>query len=890
MKNRDEAMLNELVIESREQLSRIEPDLLALEKGGEVPRETINRIFRAVHSVKGGFSFFGMVNIKDLTHVIENVLMKIRDGELEVGPSLVDALLAGLDKLRVMLDDVKNSERIDFSKESKLLLAFEETKISPEEKSEVKTRPEKEGVEEDNQWEDADIESLPLSPEILESTAEKRKHLYLIAVQTKKHLLEKERSTASFIKELQLYGDILHSDPDIFMLAEQKGGGSEDQIIKIVFATALKPNMLIPEIKVDERYVQWFRSGEVRESIRNMKNIRKQKNPEKTDKTGEAALSGNTENTESIRVKVNLLDKIVDLAGELVLGRNQLVRQLKDLDMPGLNAIIQNINMVTSDLQENIMNTRMQPIGNIFGMFMRIVRDMARQLHKEIEISFSGENVEMDKSILEALTDPLVHLVRNCVDHGIETSAERKKQGKRREGHILLSASHQSGQINIEIKDDGKGIDLVRVKDKAVEMGILTREAAETTSDQDAYLLLFEPGFSTAGEVTETSGRGVGLDVVKTNIEKLSGVIELSTQRGKGTTVFLKLPLTLAIIPSLMVTSEERQFAIPQVCLEQLVHIRANEVSSRIEKVQGHEVIRLREKLLPVVRLNQVLDMEETFIHPGTKERKPDARKNLSDRRDKIPPAKEIKEKRKEQEDRRQSFSSGVNIAVLKAGSNRYGLLVEKFLNNEEIVVKPLSMYIKKCKSYSGVTILGNGKIAMILDSAGIAEQANLQFGELAGESEKQALEYARKSENKTWPFLIFRSSRNEVLSIELSKIARVEKVKADAIEKIGDQEYLKYSDTSLRIIRPYDYMPIKRPESVSEFLYVIVPKQTKFPVGIVAVKVIDVIDISPAIDNTSLKGTGIEGSMVINDTLIVVMDVHSLLEAVNHESSGVSG
>ena len=432
----------------------------------------------------------------------------------------------------------------------------------------------------------------------------------------------------------------------------------------------------------------------------------------------------------------------MNLAGEMVLGRNQLLRTSESTakNIPGMSGILQNISLVTSDLQEKVMRTRLQPVGVIFGKFTRIIRDMSHQLGKEIDLKLIGEEVELDKSILEMLSDPLTHLIRNCADHAIEPPAEREKAGKNRVGSVRLVARHVGGQVHIEVSDDGRGLNPEKLKRKAVEKGLLKVADAQQMNDRQAFNLIFLPGFSTAEKVTDVSGRGVGMDVVRTNIEKLGGSIDLDSELGHGAKICLRLPLTLAIIPAMIVGLHKRRFAVPQVNLEEIVRLNGQ---NRVETVRGASVMRLRGKLLPLVALDELLGSQE-----------------------------ESKEAAGQKAPRHKGYA-----LVLKVNDNRFGLIVRELLDSEEIVVKPLSAYLKTCKCYTGATIMGDGKVAMILDTTGIASLANLQFSDIEEESAALALK-ERNDSSETQSLLLFRNAGEETFAINLAMVARIEKIR----------------------------------------------------------------------------------------------------------------
>jgi two-component system chemotaxis sensor kinase CheA len=662
---------------------------------------------------------------------------------------------------------------------------------------------------------------------------------------------------------------------------------------------------------------------------------------------------------DALRVKVGLLNNLMNLAGELVLSRNQLMQSvgrklseaveidtlfknidrqimqsfksvqdgakerdgvinqiiekeharireacLQDLslrliDIPGLNNIMQNIDMVTSILQESIMQTRLQPISVVFSKFPRLVRDLAKKLGKEIELTLVGQDVELDKSIIEQLSDPLTHLIRNSVDHGVELPEKRIKAGKARGGQIVLRAFHEGGKVHIQIEDDGAGINRERVKEKAVSTGILTADAVGKMSDREIDAIIMLPGFSTASAVSDVSGRGVGMDVVNTNVERLGGTVEIDSSPGQGTIITMKLPLTLAIISSLIVSAGGRRFAIPQVGIEELVRVRAGDVTKKIERLKDCEVMRLRGKLLPLVRLAEALGMLPTFINPKTGKREPDKRKRWSDRRGVPKPEAAASEESRDDaqaapappvdrrgggKDRRKSLVNAVKIIVCKYGDKHFGLVVDDVFDNEETVVKPLSGYLKSCQCYAGSTIMGDGSVAMILDTNGIASRAGLRFGDLEKDFESEKDRFLKESRRKQRELLLFAVGESGNFGIDLSVVARVEKVEKTRIETVGGKEYLKYDDRSMRLIRLHEYLPVNQGASEGTHAYIIVPKDVKYVMGIVADSVKDVIKTEATLDSTNIRGQGIQGSAIINSALTILIDVPAIFRLAEPE------
>lgn len=600
----------------------------------------------------------------------------------------------------------------------------------------------------------------------------------------------------------------------------------------------------------------------------------------------------------SIRVTVSLLDQLMNLAGELVLSRNQLLQTITSGDVKNAEAVGQRIDLVTSELQEAIMLTRMQPIGNVFNKFPRVVRDLSKKLEKQIDLTIVGKDVELDKTIIEAINDPLTHLVRNSVDHGIETPQERIKKGKDARGLIVLKAYHAAGQVVIEISDDGKGLDGDMLAQAAVKKGLITSDQAKVMSDKERINLILLPGFSTAKKVTDVSGRGVGMDVVKTNLDQLGGSIEIESEVGKGSTLSIKLPLTLAIIPCQIVMTGGERYAIPQVNLEELLRIPAAKVKERVERVGDAEVVRLRGNLLPLIRMADVFNIEPTYFDPVREEIYPDRRRNIADRRSKstplfrdekeeITPSKPLQEsdrewERKERE-RRQSPSSALNIVVVSTGAMKYGLIVDRLHDSEEIVIKPLGRHLQQCQGYAGATIMGDGRIALILDVSNIARMAgltSLDGSERAGELAEAAKEAISKARDKQ-ALLTFSSSPTEQFGVPLNQVERVEKIKRHDIEEIGGRRVMQYRGGSLPLIS-IDEVASVLPLAERDDLLVIVFRLASKDVGLLATGPIDAIEISADVDDVTLKQPGIMGSTIIAGKTTMLVNIFEIVQTSN--------
>jgi len=565
----------------------------------------------------------------------------------------------------------------------------------------------------------------------------------------------------------------------------------------------------------------------------------------------------------SIRVGVGVLDKLMTLAGELVLSRNQLLQALGSKDPSKFDAASARVDQVTTDLHETVMQARMQVVGMVFNRFPRVVRDLSAQLGKQCELKIEGAEVELDKSIIEAIGDPLTHLVRNAVDHGVESPPQRQAAGKPAKATIVLRAFHQAGKVNISISDDGGGINAATLKQKAVARGLLTPEQSRTMNDREALGLIFRPGFSTVEKVTDVSGRGVGMDVVKTNIERVGGNVSVETEIGKGTTVQVRLPLTLAIIPCLIVHSTGNRYAIPQSSICELVRVKRNETATRIQRMKNAEVLRLRGTLLPLVRLQAVLGLAPA----GGLGASCQARTSAVDC---------------------QSASMGdtkpqtaQNIVVVEAGHLRFGLVVDGLHDSEEIVVKPLGRHMRGCPCLAGATILGDGQAALILDPAGIAVFSQLRAPE--EESRRTAGEEAVVAKNDVQNLLLFCNDAADHFAIPMHLVARLERIRSLQIDSVGGSKVLQYRGGSLPLLSLEDLIAARAMPDTDR-LYVVVFTLGSREVGLPIREVLDIHTTDAPIDGTLFRQPGVIGSMVIDGTTTRLLDLFELSAAAHPE------
>ncbi len=535
----------------------------------------------------------------------------------------------------------------------------------------------------------------------------------------------------------------------------------------------------------------------------------------------------------SIRVDVDLLDGLMNLVGELVLTRNQLLQRAATRQDPELQRTAHRLNLVAGELQEEVMKTRMQPIDNVWSKLPRVVRDLSVSLGKSVRVEMEGRDTELDKTILEAVKDPLTHLVRNSVDHGVEKAADRLAAGKPVEGRLLLRAFHEGGQVIIEITDDGAGIDPATLRGQAVARGLLTREAADALGDRDALHLIFQPGFSTAKAVTNVSGRGVGMDVVKTNIERIGGVIDVTSVVGQGTTVRIKIPLTLAIIPALVVGAEANLYAIPQVNLLELVRLEREQAQARIETIQGTPVYRLRGDLLPLVDLREQLGLDPV--------------------------------------ERETTF-----IVVLQADGRQFGVVVDEVKDTEEIVVKPLGKQLRHIALYAGATIMGDGRVALILDANALARQAGM-----VSEAAQSAADDGGAAEVERASLLIVGLSDGRRAALPLAAVDRLEQFRAADIERVGGHEVVQYRGEILPLVRLDQSLRSYAEREDVDPLQVIVCRHRELAVGFVVAEIHDIVEDELSV-RTHLDTGGHQGSALVGDHVTELVDVERAVSAID--------
>ena len=900
--------------EAREHLQTLERELLRLEgQTGAPDAGTVNAIFRAAHSIKGTASFFALGPVTDLAHAMESVLGRLRAGEIAGSVAVFSALLEGTSRLTEMVERIESVDSIAYDDllarlapwvaGAHVVFATNFPAAQPDTVVTVSAG-----------WDAsaglADRSERALGPDDVEVLDLGGRRAFVVRMQ---QIAEAQRAEygGRFVHYVEL-------EPRAFSelrklaatVAQAHGTGGDGQmVVQVACATVLEAGDLaelleLPSSQVrplldflitvdgpvvaatpspaaptaaDQEPSPWSVAPTVAAAPEARRSPPPSALPSKAVAHAAVAEAARpADGGGSIRVAVAQLDRLMSLAGELVLTRNALLKKAAERDLDEMIELSQRVDAITSELQDGIMATRMQQVGGVFTKFRRIVRDLALTLHKKIDLEIEGEEVELDKTIIEAIGDPLAHLVRNSCDHGLEPPAERLAGGKSEGGVLAIRARHEAGQVVIEVSDDGRGIDARRIGRKAIEKGLRTAEQVEQMSDGELVRLVFEPGFSTAETVTDLSGRGVGMDVVVSSLARIGGTVDIRSEVGRGTTIVVRLPLTLAIIASILIGSAGERFAIPQVNLVELVRVPAAEVEKRVARVGTASVMRLRGDLLPLLRLSDVLGVERERLDEGSGGAVAEKRLGLGERRTAEASAENAE--RRSGRERRARPHAAINVAVVSSGAFRYGIIVDQLLDSEEIVVKPLGAHLRSCREYAGATILGDGAVALILDVAGLSAVANLGATQSLLER-AVAKRGPAAGAHDAHTYFVFENGPGERFAIPLGTVSRVERIAEAKVVCVGGRRTVTFGDTMLPLVAIEDVAQVSArvPE---RHLYAVICKAWGREVGIVASHIVDVVEATAAIDPATHVQPGILGSTVVDDGVLLLLDVHGLVEA----------
>jgi two-component system chemotaxis sensor kinase CheA len=764
-------LLSEFLTETNESLAVLDVELVKLEQNPNNP-DLLSNIFRLMHTIKGTCGFLGLPRLESVAHAGENILGKVREGELEVSPRAVSLILECLDQIRA------------------ILMVLEETESEPE-------------------GDDSDLISRLNA--LADGTAEAAPAAAVAAEPFEAPAAAEEEAPAEPASDAEV--EAAEAMPPEAMAEES--------------AAAPAVEAEAPACAPAEQPAQPAEAAPA---------------PAPKDATAGATKESSVAN-QSIRVNVDLLEDLMTLVSELVLTRNQCLQLLRTEQDSVFAAPLQRLNQVVSELQEGVMKTRMQPIGNAWAKLPRIIRDLSLELGKKIDLVMKGAETELDRQVLDLIKDPLTHMVRNSADHGLEGPEQRLAAGKAETGTVLLNAFHEGGHIIIEISDDGRGLPVDKLKQKAIANGLASEAELETLSDKQIQQYIFKAGFSTAEQVTSVSGRGVGMDVVRTNIEKIGGTIELSSVEGKGTKFLIKIPLTLAIVSALVVESGKQRFAIPQISVVELVRA-SSDSEHRIEQINDTPVLRLRNRLLPLVNLADLLRLSTPADSEAAKAQGPSA----------------------------DGF-----IVVSQVGAYSFGIIVDRVFDTEEIVVKPVAPILRDLSLYSGNTILGDGSVVMILDPNGIAAAT----GEIAvAEADQDSENEGRfgREEDKI-AMLVFRAGGEVPKAVQLSLVARLEEIDLQKVEFSNGQHVVQYRGR---------LMPLVLMDGSDEL-----PKEGRRPVlvfadgdrsmALVVHEIVDIVEERISVELTSER-PGLLGSAIIAEQATDIVDAGYFLTQAFHD------
>ncbi len=785
----DDEFLWEFLVESYENLDNIDARLVALESAQDA--DSVAAIFRSMHTIKGTSGFFGFALVERVGHVAENLLGRIRDGELNLTSERASALLASTDALRALFAGIEatgNEPNLDISDLVDRLAALTtgETAEPAAAEAEIEAEIEAEAEAETEAEVDAPVEAVQaVQAEVTDvaevTAADSGDFVIAAAPRTTTASAGATAAGGGTVDVVAAPASPAPSAPSApsaptaapaaatapatpapkkkepandRRAAATPRRGDDDRTGELLIAAGLLGQedlrvALAAQAAGDKRVIGeilvshgWVDASAVESVLQLQRSLRQPVEPKSSAEDS------------TIRLDVSVLDELMNLVGELVLARNSLVRSISTVEDRSLLADSQRIDLVTSELQARVLRTRMRPIRTVWAKLPRLVREVSMTCGRQVALVLEGEETELDKSVVEAIKDPLTHCVRNAVDHGIESPEDRIAAGKRAEGTLSLKASHENGQVVIQIKDDGRGIDVNKIRAKAVEKNIHPEDVLARMTEREILDLIFAPGFSTAAKVTEVSGRGVGMDVVRTNIERIGGSVNVTTVLGEGSTFTFMIPLTLAIIPALLVTIGQHRYAIPQTSLVELVRLTGDDCENSIENMHGVDVYRLRGRLLPVIDAATTLGVPHPPPRPGRRR---------------------------------------LQIAVLQADGREFGLVVDDVHGTEEIVVKPVGPHYTGIGCFAGATILGDGVVSLIVDVAGVAERAGVGAATL--EDADVDLEQALFDGDGLVQYVIVSMADGSKYAVPLDQVARLEKFTRDRVEEVAGNRVVQYRD-----------------------------------------------------------------------------------------------
>ncbi len=864
-------LLNEFLTETTESLDVVDMELVKFEQDPN-NSEILDNIFRLVHTIKGTCGFLGLPRLEALAHAAETLMGKFRDG-VPVTEDAVTLILGSLDRVKEILAELEANEAEPEGNDEDLIQQLDILAGIGEGAAGAAT------VESGSTSVATGIEDAPDSNDDGSGDQINIVQRELKAGEVSLDDLEKAFQEADGPDE-----DTSAPQINIVQRELKAGEVTLDDLEKAFQETDGPDDMGPPPIPDDFKSTNTESAAPVEKPAPAVVAVEKPKAAPKKPAQADAAKKEVSVKNQSIRVNVDTLETLMTMVSELVLTRNQLLEMVRRHSDSEFHVPLQRLSSVTAELQEGVMKTRMQPIGNAWQKLPRIVRDLANELDKKIELVMKGAETELDRQVLELIKDPLTHMVRNSADHGLETTQERIDAGKPELGKIILEAFHEGGHIIIQISEDGRGLNTERIKKKIIENGLATEAELDALPEEQIHRFIFRAGFSTAAEVTSVSGRGVGMDVVRTNIELIGGSVDVKSKAGEGSVFSIKIPLTLAIVSALIVESNGQRFAVPQLNVVELVRAQAGS-DHRIELINHTPLLRLRNKLLPLVKLAQILDLPEaevdSIVTDASNAITLDQEAVVVDESDMAtgsepeaePPASEEIESLstdKEPETGEEGF-----IIVTKVGEKTFGIVVDSVFDTEEIVVKPMSYRLRENNLFSGNTILGDGSVIMIVDPNGVANKIS---GESFHQDKSEDVESKSNTTmgNNVISILLFKAGSEEPKAVPLSLVTRLEEIEVASIERSNDRDLVQYRGK----LMPLVYINPEHEVKENGRQPILVFTDDDHAMGLVVDEIVDIVDERLDIEVES-NNPGMVGSAVIRDVATEVIDIgHYLPQA----------
>jgi len=852
--------------EAKAHIEKIESAFLDASKLADNPK-LMDSVFRAAHSLKGTAGFFAFNKIVSVAHELENLFTQIMKGTVIDNDELSAVVLDSVDCLKDLVDNVNSDDSVDTSELIQTLKKYTFTEKTKEEAS----------LDSEEIFIPFDCRE-PNTYKALDSASRHGHKIFYITIGINRSLGIYYKNPKGMIDTIQSVGYIVEAildgagekvvrNPSAAILADdilKKLSEKDTTTLELLVTSILELDLFSIAIGVDKRHI-CFLSGKDLFSEEMPLDIEPEKPGHlQSDKLKDKVYTKATGRKDnfSIRLDMSTINALMDLANEMILTRNRLRSTLSgsEKNIPGLAPVLHDMNRLTSDIQEKVMYTRMQPVGVVFSKFPRIIHDTAKILGKPITVEILRDDVTLDKYLLESLTDPITQLVKNAADHGLEMEAERLDVGKHTKGKITLDAYTKDSSAIIIVSDDGRGINVETIKNKVLEKGLATEEALANMSDSQIFEFMFEPGFSTASTVTNLSGRGVGLDIVKNNIEKLGGFIEVESELNVGTTIRLNMPLTLSVIQALLITIDTIQYAVTELSVERIVRISTDSSSKRIEKIRKSLVLVLDNSILPLITIDE--------LAAKAKGLKPVSGSSI---------LKKINKK------------GTAKCVILRSGDVRFALLIDDALVTEQVLVKPLPIYLRNCPCYSNVTVLGNGNAVTILDAEGIARYMNIE--DTIKAAKKKLLTQVKHDEDNInkdsqKQIIIVKCSGKEHFAIETKAISRIEVINRSDIQEVGKWFFVNVANESIRIIRPEDYTPVRKAAYTQDKLYLLTLKNSVAPLGFLVSRVLDTVDSEFDLDDDQMYNDYVLGTSVYGEKFLIFLNPESIAAEVENDKT----